>query len=108
MITRITRGTLRPNSEARVFEILREATGSSGRPKGMLAMSISRNVGEKNVELVAVTVWDDLESMAAVMGPHYREAAWLPGLGEHITSSSTELLETVVSTFDDLGADAGR
>ena len=106
MITRITRGSLRPNSEARVFEILRDAAGSTNsRPKGLLGMSISRNVGEKGVELVAVTVWSDLESMAAVMGPNWREAAWLPGLADHIVDSRTELLETVVSTFEDPAAD---
>lgn len=84
MITRITRGSL--------------------RPKGMLGLSISRNVGEKGVE-VAVTVWSDLESIAAVIGPDRREAAWLPGLADHIVDSRTELLETVVSTFEDPAAD---
>jgi hypothetical protein len=106
MITRITRGSLRPNSEARVFEILRAAAGSrDSRPEGMLGMSISRNVGENGVELVAVTIWSDLESMATVMGPNWQEPAWLPGLSDHIVDSRTELLETVVSSFEEVAAE---
>ena len=94
---------MRPNAEARVFDILRTAVaGNGGRPKGLLGMSLSRNVADKGVELVAVTVWTDVESMAAVIGPSWREPAWLPGLTDLLIDSRVEMLETVVSSFEDL------
>jgi hypothetical protein len=103
VITRITRGWVRPNSEARVFDILRTAVAATGsRPNGMLGMSLSRNVGDQGIELVSVTVWSDVDSMAAVIGPHWREPAWLPGLTELVFDSRVEMLETVVSSFEDL------
>ena len=106
MITRITRGTLRPNSEGRVFEILREATRANPRPPGLLGVSISRHVNGSVTELVSVSIWQDVDTMAAVIGPAWREPAWLPGLDEAIASSSLEILETVVSSYDELAAPA--
>jgi hypothetical protein len=102
MITRITRGTLHPNSEGRVFEILREATRAAPRPPGLLGVSISRHVRDGMTELVSVSIWRDVDSMAAVMGPGWREPTWLPGLDEAIAQSSLEILETVVSSYDEL------
>jgi len=102
MITRITRGTLRPNTEARVFEILRRAAARHASPPGMLSVSISRRVTDRTVEFVAITIWSDLEQMAAIMGPSWRDVAWLPGLSECVVESSVEILETVVSSVDDL------
>ena len=102
MITRITRGVLRPNSEARVFELLRAATEAADRPPGMLGMSISRQVRDGCIELVAVTIWQDIESMAAIMGPSWRDPSWLPELADAVERSSLEILETVVSSYEDL------
>ena len=102
MITRITRGVLRPNSEARVFELLRAATEAADRPPGMLGMSISRQVRDGCIELVAVTIWQDIESMAAIIGPSWRDPSWLPELTDAVERSSLEILETVVSSYEDL------
>jgi hypothetical protein len=93
---------LRPNTEARVFEVLRTATEANPRPDGLLGVSLSRKVTPKGTELVAVTIWHDLEMMAAVIGPRWREPTWLPGLEECIAESSLEILETVVSSYEDL------
>jgi hypothetical protein len=102
MITRVTRGTLRPNSEGRVFEILRQATLANPRPPGLVGMSISRHVTETKVDLLAISIWEDFDAMTAVMGPKWREPTWLPGLAESIETSSLEILETVVSSYDEL------
>jgi hypothetical protein len=40
--------------------------------------------------------------MTAVIGPSWREPTWLPGLSEAIADSSLEILETVVSSYDEL------
>lgn len=102
MITRITRGTVRPNSEARAFEILREATRANPRPAGLLGVSISRHVVGGTTELVSVSIWRDLDTMIGAIGPQWREPTWLPGLGDAIDKSSLEILETVVSSYEEL------
>ena len=104
MITRITRGRVLRNSESRVFELLRVATEASPRPPGLLGLSISRQVKDGVTELVAVTVWQDIEAMSAVMGPQWSEPTWLPPLREAIAESTLEILETVVSSYDDLSS----
>ena len=102
MITRITRGVLVPNSEGRVFEALREATQRNPKPPGLLGLSISRHVNGATTELVSVTIWQDIASMAAVMGPSWKEPTWLPALQESVADSTIEILETVVSSYDQL------
>jgi hypothetical protein len=102
MITRITRGTLRPNTEGRVFEVLRDATRANPRPPGLLGVSISRHVNGTVTELVAVSIWSDVDAMTAVLGEKWREPTWLPGLTESIVDSRLEILETVVSSYEEL------
>jgi hypothetical protein len=102
MITRVTRGTVRRNSEARVFEILRQATREMPQPPGLLGVSISRQVKGDAVESLSVSIWHDLDAMTAIIGPNWREPSWLPGLGEAIESSSLEILETVASSYEEL------
>ena len=102
MITRITRGTVHPNSEARVFEILRAATRANPRPQGLLGLSISRHVSGGVTGLVSVSIWQDIDAMASVIGPAWRKPTWLPGLADAIEGSSLEILETVVSSYEEL------
>jgi heme-degrading monooxygenase HmoA len=102
MITRITRGRLRPNAEARVFEMLRSAVQSGSAPRGMLSLSISRRAAEDYVELVSVTIWEDVDAMAAALGPAWREPTWMEGLEDAVLSSDLEIYETAVFGYDAL------
>ena len=102
MILRQTRGTLRPNSEARIFDILRAATATSSRPPGLEALFISRAVRHGAVEVVSTSVWLDMDAMITGLGPTWREPNWLPGLAPYISDSTVELLETVLSSYLDL------
>jgi heme-degrading monooxygenase HmoA len=103
MITRITRGTVHKHAEARVFEVLRQAVDGTGAPPGLLSFSLSRRVKDSSaVELVAVSVWQDMESMAAVLGPGWREPSWMNGLGDSIADASVEILEGIVFGYEDL------
>lgn len=104
MITRITRGTLHPNTEPRAFELLRAATKANPRPPGLLGLSISRQVRDGQIELVSVTIWQDVDAMSAIMGPQWSKPTWLPGLAGAIDESSLEILETVVSSYEDLSS----
>jgi hypothetical protein len=40
--------------------------------------------------------------MAAVVGPSWRDPSWLPALADAVERSSLEILETVVSSYEDL------
>ena len=102
MITRITKATIRDNAEARVFEVLRQATQAHPRPPGLVDIVISRQVKANATEVVAITVWEDLESMISVVGPNWREPSWLPALGDAVIDDSLEILETVVTSYDGL------
>jgi hypothetical protein len=86
--------------------LLREAAGSTTRPSGLLGMSISRQVVAGCAELVSVSIWQDMDTMVSVMGPRWREPAGLPGLEEAGTESKIELLEAVVTSYEDLGSTA--
>lgn len=104
MILRQTRGTLRPNSEARIFDLLRVAAATAARPPGLEALFIGRAVRHGSVEIVATSVWRDMDAMIAGLGPSWREPSWLAGLAPYISDSSVELLETVLSSYLDLTA----
>jgi hypothetical protein len=86
--------------------LLREAADSATRPSGLLGMSISHQVVAGCAELVSVSIWQDMDTMVSVIGPRWREPAWLPGLEEAGTESKIELLEAVVTSFEDLGSTA--
>lgn len=102
MITRITRGKLRPNTEGRVFEMLRQASSARPLVPGLVNMSLSRTVDGHDTVLVAVTVWTDVDAMAAVLGPSWQEPSWMPGLGELVAEATVEILETVATSAQDL------
>lgn len=104
MITRITRGTLRRDSEARVFGALREAVElAPSPPSGLLSFGLHRRLkGPSAVELVAITVWQDMESMATALGPGWQQPAFLPGLADSITETSLEILEGVILGYEDI------
>ena len=104
MITRITRGTLQRDSEARVFNALREAfEGTPSPPRGLLSFSLHRHVkGASAVELVSITIWEDMDCMAAALGPGWRTPAFLPSLADSISDTSLEILEGIILGYENL------
>jgi hypothetical protein len=104
MITRITRGRVRTNAEGIAVARLREAIIQSPSPAGLIHFSLSRTTLRDSVELVAITIWTDADSMARALGPNWQAAAWSPSIVELMEDSSTEMLETVVDSLDDLAA----
>ena len=63
-------------------------------------MTISRRAAEQYVELISVTVWDDVDAMAAALGPRWREPSWLSGLIDAVISSDLEIYETVMLGYE--------
>jgi hypothetical protein len=106
VIIRITRGQIRAGAESVAFDVLREAAQGPTRPDGLEALFIGRQMRAAGPELVAITVWKDLDAIVAVMGPTWAEATWLPGLAEHISDATVEHLETVVANYEGM-ADLG-
>ncbi len=103
MVTRITRGRLMPNSEARVFAMLRTVAAAQPMIPGLQSISLSRMVQGRDTVLVAVTVWDDVETMAKVLGPTWQAPSWiLPGLDELVAEATVEILETVATSAQKL------
>jgi hypothetical protein len=101
MITRITRGVLDVDREAEVFGSLRKAAASRPKLPGLIGFSLSRILQDRAVVLVSVSHWTDIDTMAAALGPGWREPSW-PGLSEHLTQSTVEILETVATSFEEV------
>ena len=102
MIVRISRARIKPNSEAAAFQILREASSGFDRPQGLEALFISRRMATTGNELVAITVWADIEAMIAVMTDDWQRPRFLPTLDPLLEDASVEHYETIVEDFEDL------
>jgi hypothetical protein len=100
VIIRITRGRVRPGTEGDVFARLRTATEWSGRPDGLEAVFIGRHLTSEGLELVAITVGTGVEALADVIGEGWESPKWLAGLGELVTHSTVEHLETAIEDFE--------
>lgn len=100
MIIRITRGQVRQDAEGEVVARLRAATEARGRPDGLHALFIGRQLGPRGVELVAITVWRDANTITDVLGEGWESSKWLAGVDEHMSNSTVEHWETAVEDFD--------
>ena len=101
MITRITRGVLDVDREAEVFESLRRGAASRPQLPGLVGFSLSRMLDGRAVVLVSISYWSDIDMMAAALGPGWRQPSW-PGLNEHLTGATVEILETVATSFEEV------
>lgn len=102
MIVRISRARIKPNSEAAAFQILREGSDAFGRPPGLEALFISRRMAATGNELVAISVWADLDATTAVLTDDWQRPRFLPTLDPLFGEASVEHYETVVENFDEL------
>jgi len=102
MIVRVSRARLRRDREDGAFEFLRKAASSGDRPDGMEAMFIGRRTAPGADEIVAITVWRDLNALIAVFGPTWSQPAFFPQLKEAIIDSSVEHFETIAERYEDL------
>jgi len=102
MIVRLSRARLRRDREDGAFEFLRKASSAGPRPDGMEAMFIGRRTGPDADELVAITVWRDLDTLMAIFGPSWSEPSFFPELNDAIIDSTVEHFETIVERYEDL------
>jgi hypothetical protein len=102
VIVRISRARIKPNSEATAFQILREASSAAGRPPGLEALFISRRMATTANELVAISVWSDLDAMMAVMTDDWQRPRFLPSLDPLLEDTSVDHYETIVEDFEEL------
>jgi hypothetical protein len=104
MIVRLSRARLRRDREDGAFEYLRKASSAGPRPDGMEAMFIGRRTGADADELVAITVWRDLDALIAIFGPSWSEPSFFPELKDAIIDSTVEHFETIAERYEDLPA----
>lgn len=100
MIIRISRGRVRPGSEAEVFARLRDATEGQGRPEGLQALFIGRHLTADGLDLIAITAWADVEALIRVLGDGWETPKWPPGVGDYVTNGAVEHWETAVDDID--------
>ncbi|MEA2613433.1 MAG: hypothetical protein QOI52_1392 [Chloroflexota bacterium] len=102
MIVRLSRARLRRDREDGAFEYLRKASSAGPRPDGMEAMFIGRRTGADADELLAITVWRDLDALIAIFGPSWSEPSFFPELKDAIIDSTVEHFETIAERYEDL------
>ncbi len=101
MIVRLSRARLRRDREDGAF-VLRKASTAGPRPDGIEAMFIARRTGTDADELVAITVWHELDTLVATFGPTWAEPSFFPQLKDAIIDSSVEHFETIAERYEDL------
>ena len=104
MIVRLSRARLRRDREDGAFEFLRKASSAGPKPDGMEAMFIGRRTGADADEIVAITVWRDLEALIAIFGPSWSEPSFFRELDDAIIDSTVEHFETFAERYEDLSA----
>jgi hypothetical protein len=102
VIVRISRARIKPNNESAAFQILRDAAGAAPRPPGLEALFLARRMSNSGNELVAVTVWDDLDAMISVMSDDWQHPRFLPSLDPLLEDPSVEHFETIVESYESL------
>jgi hypothetical protein len=102
MIVRLSRARLRRDREDGAFEFLRKASSAGPRPDGMEAMFIGRRTGADADEIVAITVWRDLDALVAIFGASWSEPGFFPELKDAIIDSTVEHFETIAERYEDL------
>jgi hypothetical protein len=100
VIIRTTRGRIRAGAEGEVVARLRAVTEAQGRPTGLNALFIGRHLTADGMELYAITVWSDVESLVSVLGEGWEAPKWLAGVEEFVSHSSVEHWETAVDNFE--------
>ena len=100
VIIRISRGRVRTGGEGEVFARLRAASEGHERPDGLQALFIGRHLTTDGLELVAITVWSNVEALIAVMGEGWESPKWLAGIEDLVTHSTIEHLEAAVENFE--------
>jgi quinol monooxygenase YgiN len=106
MIVRITRARIRPRNEAAAFELLRTFAASTRTPDGLDSIHVGRRATVVGDELVAVTVWRDLEALQDSLGPDFEKPGFVPELDRLLEDVTVELYETIVDQFEDIEATA--
>jgi heme-degrading monooxygenase HmoA len=104
MIVRVSRARLRRDREDGAFEFLRKASSGAARPDGMEAMFIGRRSGADADEIVAITVWRDLDALIAIFGPTWAEPSFFAELQAAIIDSTVEHFETIAERYEDLSS----
>ena len=104
MIVRITRARVRPRNEAAAFGILRTVAASTPKPDGVDSLHIARRAMADGDELVAVTVWRDLEALQSLMGSDFQKPGFVPELDQLLEDVTVDLYETIVDQFEGLEA----
>jgi hypothetical protein len=102
MIVRLSRARLRRDREDGAFEFLRKASSAGPKPDGMQAMFIGRRTGAEADEILAITVWRDLDALISIFGPKWSEPSFFPQLSDAIIDSTVEHFETIAERYEDL------
>jgi hypothetical protein len=74
----------------------------------MRQLYMGRRMGDAGDELLAISVWDDLDSLVSAMGPEFERPTLLPALDAWVEDAMLEHFETTGMTSGRKVAGRGR
>jgi heme-degrading monooxygenase HmoA len=110
VIVRVSRARIKPGMEEEVFSRIRQMTvARRGVPVGQRGVVIARRVAEdaRATEVVAITIWEDMDSMIAILGPDWQRAVSFPSFQEYVTDGQADHYETLAVNWEGLLSIAG-
>jgi hypothetical protein len=106
VIVRVSRARVRAGKEQHVVDTLRAAAAQSGpAPRGLRGLLIARKSGSNGTpsqQIVGITLWADLQSLTAALGPNWDRPTTLPGLEEFVEDPQVEHFETMIDSVAEL------
>jgi heme-degrading monooxygenase HmoA len=103
VIVRISRADVVHNAEAAVFRILRDTAADVARPTGLQGLVLARHVtASGGVELLSITLWQDIDAMAVAFGERWDRPTSLAGLDGLLANQTVEHFEAVAAEYQDL------
>ena len=90
MIVRVARAEVARDLEPDAFAAFRSVILEPQGPEGMESMHLARRTGGPDVHLIAVSVWRDVDALAAAIGPTWHQPSFFPQIDKVLTDRTLE------------------
>ncbi|HET7677223.1 MAG TPA: antibiotic biosynthesis monooxygenase [Candidatus Limnocylindrales bacterium] len=96
-LLRVYRARIRPGKEEQAMEFARQTARrrAASRP-GLVSIHVGRRLGDDGrEELIAVTIWQDLQALQSAVGADWEEPYFVPGLTDILEDATVDHFEAM-------------